>query len=89
MEAIQEKVSRKDRHLELMQVLEQGSTKDPHSYNMKPLFDFIASIAEQAYLAGYNKLNITENQLNEGKILQYGDVLAMAKNFVKDKGLRV
>lgn len=89
MESIQDKVTRKDRHVEIMEVLEKGSMNDPTQYNMKPLFDFIANVAEQAYLAGYNKLNLSEKQDEEVRIHQHGDVLTLARNFVKDKGLRI
>lgn len=89
MEAIQDKVQRKSRNTELISVLRKGETSGSNSYNTSPLLKYIGDLMEQAYLAGYNKLNLTEKQVKETEVVQYGDVLAMAQNFVKDKGLRI
>lgn len=88
MEVIQEKVPRQVRHKELVEVLEQGSTKNPKQYNVKPLMSYIANLMEQAYLAGYNKVNLSE-KIEGNKFIEYGEPLVKAQVYVKDKGLRV
>jgi hypothetical protein len=83
-EHVKDKLSRKERHLQLVQVLKLGEMPKENgkqSYNMSPLFTFIGDMMKQAYIAGANRLT------HHTQFEDTGEILVEATNFAKDKGI--
>jgi len=51
--------------------------------------NLLAEVAEMAYLAGANGLDIKAQQLHTANLKDTGEVLVKARNYVKAKGLRI
>lgn len=50
--------------------------------------DLLQELAEQSYIAGMNRLNLTSPPANSSVLQGYvGDEAVLVKNFLKDKGL--
>lgn len=82
MEDLQQKVSVNDRTIELAQLAREQHT-------VAKFREFIAEFGEMCYLAGANKLNITEQQVGKMDLDNTGQTLTKARNFIKDKGFKI
>lgn len=87
-EQIQSKVLRSERHVECMKVMESGLKPNGKTYVMNPLLNYIATLMEQAYIAGHNQCDLTK-PLPPDKMVDTGEIVAKAKNYTKDKGFRI
>ena len=86
-EHLLQKFTRKNRMVGGLQVLEDGNNKEePSKYNMSPLMKFIAEQVKQAYIAGYNGLNLSTPRKD---ITETGEVVINATNYAKDKGFLI
>lgn len=87
MEQITDKVDILSRTTSLGKLLldKQGV---PVSDIMEDIRDYVAPLIEQAYLAGYNNVNISAGMPRK-RIEDTGQPLANARAFVKDKGFRI
>lgn len=82
MEDLQQKVSVSDRTIELANL-----AREEHS--VAKFREFIAEFGQMCYLAGANKLNITQQQMGKMDLDNTGDTLIKAINYIKDKGFKI
>lgn len=54
-----------------------------------PWREYIANLVEMAYVAGANGLDVRGNHKHTTDLQTTGEVLVKARNYVKDKGLRI
>lgn len=87
MEQIKDKVTRSDRNKQIIDVIHAGLGPSGKTYKVNPVLDYIANLVEQAYIAGANSYNSSDQ--NRKELIDTGTILVLAKNFVKDKGLRI
>lgn len=84
-EEVLKKVSRKERQQSIITVLKKGEMErvigKPTTYSLNPLFDFIAEMMKNAYIAGANR--------GRKEIEDTGEILVSAINHTKDKGFKV
>jgi len=83
-EKITDKVTRSARIRQVVEKLDEG-VKDKTKYSVTPLLSLINHLVQDAYLAGINKVNLTESR--KEPIIDTGELLVLAKNYCKDKGL--
>lgn len=77
-------MTRSTRVQQLVETLDAG-VKGKTKYSVTPLITLINCLVEDAYVAGINKVNLSESR--KDPIVDTGELLVLAKNYCKDKGL--
>lgn len=88
LEDITSKESFVHRREQVQDILSRGESL-PVDEATDDIMDLLRELAEQSYIAGMNRLNLTTLNASHSGMLQgyVGDDAVLVKNFLKDKGL--